>query len=292
MTVHRALVFGAATTILASASLYATLAQTKAPLAFEVASIKPNAANDNRVSMQRAPGGRVMATGISLRMLMRNAYRIQDFQIVGGPDWMSSDRWDVQAKSEENATQAQVDEMMQTLLADRFKLRFHKETRELPTYALVVAKNGPKLQESQLDTTTTPSSPAVAVATRGGPQPLGRGMVMVNASGGKMQLAGGAMSMSQLAQMLGNTLGRIVLDQTGLKGAYDIKLEYSPEPGQRGPFGGGAGGPAGGGTASSDDPNVVSIFTAIQEQLGLKIESTKGPVEVFVIDGAEKPLEP
>ncbi len=276
---------------LASASLFMAAPQAR-PLAFEVASIKPNASGDNRVMMQRAAGGRVNASGFSLKMLMRNAFRIQDFQIIGGPAWIASDRWDIQAKSEENATPAQVDEMLQTLLADRFGLKYHKETRELSTYALVVGKNGPKLEPAKAD---APEAPTVVPFGRGqglgerGQVAVGRGQVVVGGSGGQMQIAGGGMSMAQFAQLLGNNLGRTVIDKTGLTGLYDIKLTWTPEPGQ-GLMPPGAPVPGSGDRgASSPDGPLPSIFTAIQEQLGLKIDSTKGPIEVLVIDRVEKP---
>ena len=105
-------------------------------------------------------------TGVTLKLLMRNAFRIQDFQIIGGPSWIESDRWDIQTKAEENASPAQVNEMLQTLLADRFQLKLHKETRELSVYELAIAKGGPKLQE------TRPDGPGVTVQ-----MPAGRGAV-------------------------------------------------------------------------------------------------------------------
>jgi len=270
MRVNTALLAGTIAFGLASASLYKATPQSKAPLAFEVASIKPNATGDNRVMMQVAPGGRTNMTGVTMRILMRNAFRIQDFQIIGGPAWMEADRWDIQTKAEENATPAQVNEMLQTLLADRFQLKYRKETRELPVYELVIAKNGSKLQE------TRPDGPPVS-GPRG--ESLGRGAMVV----GRGQLAGSGMTMAQLSTMLANTLGRTVIDKTGLVGTYDVKLSWTPELGQAAGLGAAPPAPV--------DPDVTtsSIFTAIQEQLGLKIDSAKGPVEVYVIDRVEKP---
>jgi uncharacterized protein (TIGR03435 family) len=203
---------------------------------------------------------------------MRNAFRIQDFQIIGGPGWMESDRWDIQTKAEENASQAQVNEMLQTLLADRFQLKFHKETRELPIYELSVAKSGLRIQD------TRPDGPGVT-GPRG--EVVGRGGVII----GRGQIAGSGMTMAQLSTMLANTLGRTVIDKTGLTGNYDIKLAWTPEPGQGGLLGGAPPPPA----PVDPDATAPSIFTGIQEQLGLKIDSGKGPVEVYVIDRVEKP---
>jgi uncharacterized protein (TIGR03435 family) len=272
MRVNTALLAGTMAIGLATASLYKAEPQSRAPLAFEVASIKPNATGDNRVQMQVAPGGRMNMTGVTMKLLIRNAFRIQDFQIVGGPGWMEADRWDIQTKAEENASPVQVNEMLQTLLADRFQLKFHKETRELPVYELVVAKGGQKLQE------TRPDGPPVA-GPRG--ESLGRGTMVV----GRGQLAGSGMTMAQLSTMLANTLGRTVIDKTGLTGNYDVKLSWTPEPGQGGLLGGAPPPPA----PVDPDATAPSIFTAIQEQLGLKIDSGKGPVDVYVIDRVEKP---
>lgn len=224
MKVNIVLLAGTIAIGLASASLYKAEPQSK-PLAFEVASIKPNSTGDNRVMMQVAPGGRMNMTGVTMKLLIRNAFRIQDFQIIGGPGWTESDRWDIQTKSEENASPAQVNEMLQTLLADRFQLKFHKETRELPVYELSVAKSGSKLQD------TRPDGPPVA-GPRG--EVLGRGAMVV----GRGQLAGSGMTMAQLSTMLANTLGRTVIDKTGQTGNYDVKLTWTPEPGQGGLLGG------------------------------------------------------
>ncbi|MBI4473462.1 MAG: TIGR03435 family protein [Acidobacteria bacterium] len=282
---HRAVLGGMLGVMLAGTAAFKAEPQTK-PLAFEVASIKPNASGDNRIMMQIAPGGRLNVTGATLRMLIRNAFRVQDFQIIGGPAWMSSDRFDIQAKAEENASQAQVNEMLQTLLAERFGLKFHKETRELPVYELVVAKNGPKLKESNPNSDGTP----MRVTTPDGRgQAVGRGMMMI----GMGQITGGGMTTAQLAQMLGNNLGRTVIDKTGLTGSYDIQLSWTPDPSEGGGFRGMPMPlpPAGErGTPPGRDETLPSLFTAIQDQLGLKIESGRGPVEVMVIDSAQKPV--
>jgi len=270
MKINTALLAGTIAIGLMSTSLYKAEPQSKAPLAFEVASIKPNATGDNRVMMQVAPGGRTNMTGVTMRILMRNAFRIQDFQIIGAPSWMDGDRWDIQTKAEENATPAQVNEMLQTLLGDRFQLKYHKETRELPVYELVVAKNGSKLKE------TRPDGPPVA-GPRG--ESLGRGAMVI----GRGQLAGSGMTMAQLSTMLANNLGRTVIDKTGLTGNYDVTLSWTPELGQGGNLGAAPPPPA------DPDAATSSIFTAIHEQLGLKIDSGKGPVEVYVIERVEKP---
>jgi len=264
---------------------------------FEVASVKPNAAGDNRVMIQSMPGGRFRASSVALNMLMTYAYRVRDFQIVGGPDWMRSDRWDIQAKAEEGSVppssgppDPSVPDPLalrtQSLLEEQFHLKFHRETRELPLYELVVAKNGPKLQVSEDQTPLRPperGAPPQPPVKPGGPMPRGS----MRMSPGTIDAA--AVPLSNFIMAISQQLGRSVIDKTELKGLYDIKLQWTPE------FGPGAGpkpqGPPGGPEPPPPpaDPSGPSIFTAIQEQLGLRLVSTKGPVEVLVIDGAQKP---
>lgn len=225
--------------------------------------------------MQVTPGGRLNVTGATLKDLIRNAYRLEDFQILGGADWISSDRWDVQAKAGVDVSPSQVNEMLQKLLIDRFQLKFHTESRRLPVYELVIGRNGPKLQETKPDS----SGDGPTSHTPAGRQSHG--------AGGHAH--GRSMTMAQLAQMLGNNLARTVIDKTGLTGNYDITLSFRPEPGQGPAFSDHGGG--GRGASAPSDPSLPSLFTAIQEQLGLKLESARGPVGVMVIDGAQKPAE-
>jgi len=238
---------------------------------FEAASIKPSAPAEMgrmRVGMSMLPGGRISMAGVTVRLLIQQAYGVLDFQIVGGPDWMRSERYDITAKPEGAASQDQVKVMIQALLKDRFKLAFHSETKELPTYALVVAKGGPKLKAAEV-------SAGGEGGGRGGQIRMGRGHFEANGVG-----------VSALVNQLANTLGRSVIDKTELTGEYDFKLDWMPEESQQGMMKG----PAGDGAAPSDNPG-VSIFTALQDQLGLRLESTKGPVEILAIERAEKASE-
>lgn len=252
-------------------------------MTFEAASIKPAKPGAMGTMIRNEPGGRFMATNVSLKMLITMAYNIQPFQLTDAPSWLDSDRWDIEAKPESGAEaepgkssadmEKEMDDQrlrLQSLLADRCKLTFHRETKELPVYALVVAKNGPKLKQP-------------AVETGGRPQ---RQMMM-----GFGELTGHGTPLSFLAETLGRQLGRIVLDKTGLTGNYDFDLKWTPDPSQRMGLGGpmGPGGPGGPGMPPPPDPNGPTIFTALQEQLGLKLESQKGPVDVLVIDRVEKP---
>jgi uncharacterized protein (TIGR03435 family) len=237
---------------------------------FEAASIKPGAPaamGNVRVGMEMMPGGRISMSGVTVKLLIQQAYGVKDFQIVGGPPWLGSERYDITAKPAEAATEDQVKVMIQALLKDRFQLQFRRETKELPTYALVVAKGGPKLKESE-------------VAAGSG---QGRGQLRMM---GRGHFDAQGVPISNLATQLSNALGRSVIDKTGLQGNYDYKLEWTPDEGQGGPMRG----PGGESSAPADNPG-ASIFTALQDQLGLKLESTKGPVEILVIEKAEKASE-
>jgi len=224
---------------------------------FDAATVKPtppeNSGNLQPSITMFPPGGSFRRTNATLKSLVRIAYGVQDYQISGGPGWADNDRFDVEAKSESNANRDQVLKMIQALLADRFKLKVRQETKEGPIYALVVGKSGAKLQ----------SVPASESAN-----------VRANRFTGKR-------SMAQFADYLSTIVGQVVVDRTGLAGFYDIKVEFTPDNFR--------------GTApvqfngEAIDPNGPSIFTAIQEQLGLRLEPAKGPVQALVIESAQKP---
>jgi uncharacterized protein (TIGR03435 family) len=268
-------------------------AQTPTKAAFEVASVRPNKAGDGRVMIGLQPGGRYTATNVPLRMLLRQAFNVQEFQIVGGPDWMTSDRFDVVAKAPEGPFNADVMRpMLQSLLAERFKLVVHNETREMPIYALVKARNDGKLGPN-----LSPAAVDCAAAMRGrrggGPPPAPPApsqpgqKVECGFMIGPGRLNAGGMPLSNLAQTLSPQVGRIVLDKTELTGNYDFELTYSLE-GLGSAFPGG-GQPLVNGAPAPVDPNMPNIFTALQEQLGLKLDSQRGPVDVIVIDSVEQP---
>ncbi len=270
---------------------------------FEVATVKPNRSADRMVMIQNGAGGRFVAKNVSLKMLMRMAYKVQDFQISGGPAWISSERYDIEAKPESPSiddmrklTDEQREAFMeqqrlrlQALLADRFQLKLHPETKELPVYALVIAKNGPKLQESKIEPAGSEPPPNPAGSKGSVPRFKGQGMRM-----GRGELSGQSAPISILADTLSNQIGRTVIDKTGLKGRYDFTLKWTPDETQgqmfKGPGDGGEGRPPSD-AAPTPDASGPSVFTAIQEQLGLKLESQKGPVQVLVIDQVEKPTE-
>jgi uncharacterized protein (TIGR03435 family) len=216
-------------------------------LEFDVAAIKRSDPSHVGAQTFFQPGGKFAALTAPLKSLVCFAYQLREHQVAGGPGWFETEPFDVTAKADEHASYDQLRTMVQTLLADRFQLKFHRETREQPIYALVLAKNGPKFQEAKA-------------------AGIGVGI------GGWGRLKGNGADMATFASALSGRLGRSVVDRTGLKGLYDFLLTWTPDE------------------AQADNPG-PSLFTAIQEQLGLKLESAKGPVEILVVDRAERPSE-
>jgi uncharacterized protein (TIGR03435 family) len=261
------------------------MAQEPARPQFEVASIKPAAPDARGMFIRNMPGGRVNVTNMTLKEMIVIAWRIQPFQISGGPAWLDSARYDISAKPETAPKADELPLMIRALLEDRFQLKHHAETKELPVYALVVKKEGrlgPGLTESK-EGGCTPFDPGKPLPP---PEPgklptLGCGGMMMS----PRQLRAAGVPLSNLAPSLSRMLGRTVIDKTGLSGKYDITLEWTPDESQAVRLGPDAP------PAPPPDSAPPSIFTALQEQLGLKLESSKGPVEIFVIDRAERPSE-
>jgi uncharacterized protein (TIGR03435 family) len=229
-------------------------ASAQQPQVLEVASVRPsrNAMTDSNLNSVR---GRLTATNVTVKELIRLAYSVKDYQLERAPAWLGSERFDIAAKSVSGSASRIEEEklLVRELLADRFQLKTHQESKQMPVYLLVVAKGGPKL---------TPHNDA-GTRTRGG---CGR-------------LVGRRMTPDGLATMLSRPLGREVLNRTGLSGEYDIQLDFTPDSGPCR------------GTAESDPSGLPSIYTALQQQLGLKLESTKGFVEILVVDHVERPSE-
>jgi uncharacterized protein (TIGR03435 family) len=310
-------------------------AQTSGGPSFEVASIKPAAPLDP-VSIQsgkvrlgmKVDGAQVDFGGMPLQMLLMQAYSVKQYQI-SGPDWLMTERFDITAKLPDGATQEQVPAMLQALLVERFKLAAHRENREHPVYALVVAKGGAKLKEAATDADTPPPPPAeggrggFSIPGPGGPTVItqggrGGGAMVSSPQFGTMRIAPGPdgmhmeaskISMAALADMLTSFTDRPVVDQTELKGNYQVALDLSfadlmngarsrglpmPGPGPMpggGPIGvagpGAGPGGAGPGAVAFDPSGSGSIFTALQK-LGLKLEARKAPLETIVVDHLEK----
>jgi uncharacterized protein (TIGR03435 family) len=305
-----------------SAIIVVLNAQETAPVPY-VASVKKSAGGLG-AQMRIAPG-MISANGVPVRLLMRQAFgQLQDFQLIGGPDWISSDRFDIEAKIEGGApmTPQVLQSVIRQILEERFALKTHRETRELPIYALMVARSdgrlGPNLKPSSTECSTMmsqrgrgpapggapgPDARGGVAITRGGPPPDGRGgpgraggpppfdfdapPVCGQRGGGFGRLRAGGTTMADFATMISGTAQRVVIDKTGLTGYYDIALTYTPT-GDQLPQGAP---PPGAPAPPPIDPDGPSFFTAIQEQLGLKLDNQRGPVDVVVIDSIQQPTE-
>jgi len=256
--------------------------------AFDVTSVKPNNTGSGMVRMLPAANGGWQAENMTLGMLVRLAFQLQDNQSVGGPKWLYEDRFDVIGTGTSPERDGPLFDKVKTLLTDRFRLVTHVETREQPMFALVLARRDGKLGDKLTSSTTdcTPTGPNGRGRGRAAlPQPGERPKCGFNIGPGRLAIGG--QTMAAFATNLSRFVGGIVVDRTGLAGTYDIELSYAPDPGIS-PTGRDLPGGAPPPVANTDAP---SIFTAVQEQLGLKLDSTKGPVDVLVIDSAEHPTQ-
>jgi uncharacterized protein (TIGR03435 family) len=220
-------------------------AQTGETPQFEVVSIKKSAPGARGPTFYNPTPARFALSGITAKSLIAYAYDVREFQVSGGPSWLDSDEYDIVAKPQGDISSERILAMTRNLLADRFRLNLHRESKELPVLALVIAKGGAKLH------------PSVA----GG----------LDVRGGKGHFTARKITMPILAaQLAGRVFDRPVLDRTGIAGEFDIDLDW----------------------ALDENPDTgPSIFTALREQLGLRLESARGPVEMLVIDHAERPSE-
>ncbi|HVW12110.1 MAG TPA: TIGR03435 family protein [Bryobacteraceae bacterium] len=216
---------------------------------FDVVSVKPNASSQGR-STEQTNSGHVMAENITAISMIEQAFGVRAFQISGGPGWMITDGFDVNATTgtTKDLNDIELQPYWESLLTGRFRMKYHRESKEMQVYSLTVAKSGAKLTGHQGggDTSTHISN--------------GRDRVSVTSTN---------ISMTSFAGLLGRRLDRMVIDKTGLSGSYDVSVDWAPE--------------------ASTDTDEASIFTALQDQLGLKLESGKAPVEIIVIDGLERP---
>ncbi len=252
---------------------------------FEVASIKRNVSGDVNASIRLEPGGQVVVTNNSLYNLIRNAWGTQRYEMVPGanvPSWIDTDRWDILAKIPAG-TPPKLEQMplrLRSLLEDRFKVVARQETREMPIYALVLARSdgrlGPQMKPSgdecaaaararEAGVTAPPLPPDGFCGSRGG--------------NGNVSIRG--VPIANFVRNLGAATGRIVVDKTGLTGAFDLDLQWTPDPGATVPQPPEKGAQVDG----------TSLFAALQEQLGLRLEPQRANVQVLVIDSAERPIE-
>jgi uncharacterized protein (TIGR03435 family) len=230
----------------------AVYGQAAAAQQFEVAVIRPSNA-DPRSSSMNTGNGRLNAVNVTLERCIMGAYGVGPNQVVGGPDWLDSDRFDITARAEQPLGDRALMTLLQTLLADRFKLALHREAKPIEAYVLEVAKNGPKLEKGD-----------------------GQG---AKTSNGRGDIAATNATMDRFAEILSRQMDLPVVNHTNLDGVFNVKLQWTPENARLAKAAD---------TAALDGP---SIFTAIQEQLGLRLHAEKAPVEVLVIDHAEKPSD-
>jgi uncharacterized protein (TIGR03435 family) len=225
---------------------------------FDVASIKPNAGSQDFVQFDPQPGGRLRITNASLRMVMSWAYGLQNSQLTGGPDWVSTARFDFLAKAEGNPSVSETRGMLRTLLVERFNLTVHNETRELPVYIL---------SRAHAEGTLGPKLAVSSDSKCGAPADGDAGQRRCEFDVRQWSVHGHGIPMELLLTTLAGYTARPVIDRTGLTAPMDFDLTWGP------------------------DANGPSIFTAIEEQLGLKLEPTRAPIGILVIDRAEKPRE-
>lgn len=257
---------------------------------FAVATIKPAAPSDNQMLMFTPDG--MSIHGIPMKMLVREAFGVEDDRILNGPAWLKN-RYDIEAKVDtddapklKNMKMDQRRAMMLPMLEDRFHLKYHHETRELPMYELVVAKGGLKMKASAPDDPSQPDGPPQPgdPASKDDKPRMGRHNLMMN---GRGHLESTGTGIPFLVHVLSSQLGRTVVDKTGLTGNYDYTLQWTPDD-----IGTPMGGDAGPGKGDvSPDAGGPTLLTALEEQLGLKLESTKGAVDVIVIDRIDLPSE-
>ena len=219
------------------------------PLAFDAASVKPNKLDDRIVTIDVGPGGRFAARGYTLKLLIQQAYEMKGFQILGGPGWLDTDRYDVQARGRANASRHEVNQMLQKLLADRFALKLHPVQKEMPGFELEVAGDGAKLAPSQ-------ATEEISNAHR-------------DQQG---YLVGTGYSMRAFATIVGAYVAKPVVDNTGMKGLYDFRVRWTERADQ----------------LSDSDSGSISLITALRDQLGLKLVSKRVTADLVQIDGASK----
>ena len=285
LTPRVALAIGFATTTALVAALAPLAAQTPPRVAFEAASVKPNDGSTPGQGIRLQPGGRFNVINMPVRTLITFAYQLQQHQLVGGPSWINDDRFDIVAKIEGDQVgppaPGQPDRAMlalRTLLEERFRLTVHRDTRPLDVYAMTLVKPGqpgPALKPAAADC----SAEAMAARRAAPPDPTQKPLFcgLQLRGPGKFVLSG--MPLSFYATTLANQVGRFVVDQTGLDGRWDFELTAAPAP------------PGGQlvDAAPADPDAPPHLFTALREQLGIKLEPTKADVEVLVVDRVEKP---
>jgi len=275
--------------VLAAVALPSAQTADGAAVGFEAATVKQNKSGGDTAGIRRSPGGRFEATNISLSALITFAYQLQPFELQGGPPWLTGDRWDVLAKSAGDpppTPQGTPDAHMlalRTLLADRFKLVVSRATRDIDVYHMVMARPdgrpGAGLRQSTYDCLELQK--ARDAAARGGPpvtDPNTPERLVCGIRVGPRRVQWGGSPLSQFANMITRLAERRVVDRTGLSGNWEFDITFAQQAGPPG-------------SDIPADPNAASLFTVLQEQLGLKLEPGRMPMPVLVVDSVERPVE-
>jgi uncharacterized protein (TIGR03435 family) len=284
------------TTLVCAAIAAGTLAiigtATAQPAAFDVASVRPNT-SDATPELRAMPGGRLIATNVPLRLLIRQAFKLHDAQIIGAADWTSTERFDIDARTAAPPAGGPnaVMPLLQPLLRDRFALRAHMEMRELPAYVLVLAhrdgRMGPQLRKTESDCghPTTLSQQEIRASVRDSWPPCGMtftvSFVASGASGTEttqLRIRRSGITMADFADALQERLDRPIVDGTGLEGRFDVEYTYGIRPP----------------TVGADSPFGAPpplLFAAVEEQLGLKLESRRANVPVLIVEAVDRPTE-
>jgi uncharacterized protein (TIGR03435 family) len=271
------------TTVTALAPIrLAALAQGKQVVlpAFEVASIKVNASGSENFGFTARPGGVMVATNVSTRQIVTYSYSMQNSRVEGGPDWLDTVRYDITAKASEAARPDQMLLMFRTLLADRFKLVMHTDARDTAIFALVQARPDGRLGPQLRASSTVDCDAARAEQARGAAIAASDGRPICGGRTRAGLITAGAVSMDELARNMSRMVGRAIVNRTGLQGRYDFDLKFTPE------------GELTAAPAADRPPDAPpSLFVALEEQLGLKLEPERAPVDVVVVDSIARPVE-
>ena len=259
---------------------------------FDVVSVKANTGGQTETSTSELPQGRFAATNATLRSLILRAYKLHDSQLIGAPEWAGAERFDIEGRTDappRGGTEVLMP-MLRTLLAERFGLRAHAETRQLPAYVLTRARRdgslGPQIRTTEADCSgaSVPSPDEIRASVRNGWPPCGMTFVVnfttktATGSSVQMRFRRSAITMDDLAPAFQSIVDRPVLNRTGLEGRYDVEYSYAPQP-------------ADPGVQSAFGPEAPGVLAAVEEQLGLKLEAERTEVPVLVIDAVQRPSE-
>jgi uncharacterized protein (TIGR03435 family) len=249
-------------------------AQSSPAPSFDVASVKPSLTTGGRFSLSGGPGtpdpGRIVYSNVPLRIVLLSAYEVRNYQLLG-PEWLNTLRYDITARVPQGASRDEFQAMLRHLLESRFRLALHRESKEMPVYALLVAKRGPKLKPVDAPSADEQIATAHGEGPDGFPKlSMPSSGIVIETKNGAARVTANASPMSKFADFLSTRTGRPVLDQTGLSGNYSFVLYFTPEGAQ---------------AADNAEPDLIG---ALEPQLGLRLEPRRAPVELLVIDHAEK----